>query len=137
MEEAAYVSRAHYAILREVCGVGPERVRFVGGPSHSSLWPRILADVLGLPVEVPAVAEATCLGAAVCALVGSGVFSSLAEGAQATVQIERTVDWDPAAHLVYDAAFARRRALYDHMLAAADQSLAAYLWQGAGAGHHS
>jgi autoinducer 2 (AI-2) kinase len=137
MEEAAYVSRAHYGILREVCGAGPERVRFVGGPSHSPLWPRILADVLGLSVEVPAVAEATCLGAAVCALVGAGVFGSLAEGAEATVRIQRTVESDPAAHAVYDAAFAGRQALYDHMLVAAEKGLAGYLWQGAGAGHQA
>src|SRR5205823_4215602 len=33
----------------------------------------------------------------------------------------------------YATAFAKRRALYEHMLAAADRSLMPFLWQGAGA----
>jgi autoinducer 2 (AI-2) kinase len=131
MEEAAYVSRAHYAILAEVCGRRPERVRFVGGPSRSPLWPQILADVLDLQVDVPAVAEATSLGAAMCALVGAGVFASLPEAAAQTVRVERTVDPQPEAVAAYEATFARRQALYEHMLLAAERKLAPYLWQGA------
>jgi autoinducer-2 kinase len=132
-EEAAYVSRAHYAILSDVCGERPTRVRFTGGPSRSSLWPQILADVLGLPVEVPAESEATCLGAAIAALVGAGVFPSLAEGAAQTVHLQRTFEPSPTAQRVYDESFGRRHQLYDHMLAAADRSLVPFLWQGAGA----
>jgi hypothetical protein len=33
----------------------------------------------------------------------------------------------------YEAAFARRQALCEHMLVAAERGLAPYLWQGAGA----
>ncbi|MCA1646620.1 MAG: autoinducer-2 kinase [Chloroflexi bacterium] len=133
MEEAAYVSRAHYAILAEVCGTRPDRVCFVGGPSRGPLWPQILADVLDLEVDVPAVAETTCLGAAMCALVGAGVFASLPDAAVQTVRVERTIVPDPVAAATYEAAFARRQALYEHMLVAAERGLAPYLWQGAGA----
>jgi sugar (pentulose or hexulose) kinase len=50
-----------------------------------------------LPIEVPAVAEATSLGAAMCTLVGAGVFASLPEAAAHTVRVERTVVPDPTA----------------------------------------
>src|SRR5262249_22989052 len=117
----------------EVCGLRPEVTRFVGGPTHSPLWPQILADVLDTPVEVPAVSEATCLGAAMCALKGAGVFSSLPEAAVQTVRLERTVAPYPTAVSAYAAAVTKRQALYEHMLAAADHSLAPFLWRGAGA----
>jgi autoinducer 2 (AI-2) kinase len=133
MEEAAYVSRAHYLLLSEVCGARPERTRFVGGPTHSPLWPQILADILDTPVEVPAVSEATCLGAAMCALKGAGIFASLPEAAAQLVRLEHSFAPDPAAAAAYAEAATKRQALYEHMLAAADRSLAPFLWQGAGA----
>lgn len=135
LEEAAYVAWAHYVTLSGVCGEQPTRVRFGGGPSRSPLWAQILADVLGLPVEVTGVAETTCLGAAIAALVGAGVFGSLTEGAAQTVRLERTFEPDALAHGVYAEAFGRRQALYSHMLSAAERSLAPYLWQGAGVDH--
>jgi len=133
LEEAAYVARAHYATLAEVCADSPNRVRFAGGPSRSRVWSQILADVLGLPVEVTAVSEATCLGAAIAALVGAGEFASLAEGAAHTVRLERTFEPNISAQKVYNDGFARRQGLYSHMLAAAERSLVPFLWQGAGA----
>jgi autoinducer 2 (AI-2) kinase len=133
LEEAAYVARAHYVTLADACGDRPAHVRFAGGPSRSGVWAQILADVLGLPVEVTAVSEATCLGAAIAALVGAGVFTSLGEGAAQTVRVARTFEPDAAAQGVYEDGFGRRQELYRHMLAAADGSLAPFLWQGAGA----
>jgi len=41
------------------------------------------ADILGIPVLISANEEATALGAAICAGVGSGLFSNLGEGGEA------------------------------------------------------
>ncbi len=132
-EGAAYVARGHYEILAEVCGAEPEGIRFVGGPSRGRLWPQILADVLGIPVDVPPVREATSLGAALCALVGAGVFADLPEAVAATSKDAARFEPDAANHAVYDEAYARWRALNEHLLAAADQGLVPFLWKGAGA----
>ena len=132
-EQAAYVARGHYEILAEVCGAAPDGIRFVGGPARGTLWPQILADVLGVPVETPPVREATCFGAALCALVGAGAFPSLREAAAATARPPGRHEPDPPTHATYDAAYARWRALNDHLLAAADAGLAPHLWKGAGA----
>ncbi|HEU5431671.1 MAG TPA: FGGY family carbohydrate kinase [Thermomicrobiales bacterium] len=132
-EEAAYVARGHYDILTEVCGVAPEGIRFVGGPARGRLWPQIVADVLGVPVETPPVREATSFGAALCALVGAGVYADLPQAVAATSRLPRCFEPDPAAHAVYDEAYERWRALNAHLLAAADQALAPHLWRGAGA----
>jgi autoinducer 2 (AI-2) kinase len=132
-EEAAYVARGHYEILTEVCGAGPEEIRFVGGPARGRLWPQIVADVLGVPVETPPAREATSFGAALCALVGAGVYPDLPAAVAATSREPRRFEPDPAAHAVYDEAYGRWRALNAHLLAAADRGLAPHLWRGAGA----
>jgi sugar (pentulose or hexulose) kinase len=45
----------------------PEMLVMVGGATHSEVWPQIIADALGCEVQVPAIAEAACLGAAMLA----------------------------------------------------------------------
>ena len=132
-EEAAYVARGHYEILTEVCGAAPDRIRFVGGPARGRLWPQILADVLGVPVETPPVREATSFGAALCALVGAGVFASIPEAVAATSQEPGLFEPDADNHAIYDEAFGRWRALYTHLLEAAEQGTVPFLWRGAGA----
>lgn len=132
-ENAAYVARGHYEVLAEICGAAPERIKFVGGPARGKLWPQIVADVLGLPVETPPVREATSFGAALCALVGAGVFSNLTEAVAATTR-EPGIFWpNPVAHATYDAEYARWQALNAHQVAAADAGLTPHLWRGAGA----
>lgn len=42
-------------------------VRMIGGATRSEIWPQMLADMLGDPVEVPASADAAALGAAILA----------------------------------------------------------------------
>ena len=54
-------------------------MRLIGGGACSPLWRQILADVLGLPILLPAlVTEATSLGAAIAGGVGVGIFDSFA-----------------------------------------------------------
>lgn len=132
-EEAAYAARSHYEILSEVCGAVPEGIRFVGGPARGRLWPQILADVLGVPVETPPVREATSFGAALCALVGAGVFTDLPEAVAATSRVPGRFDPDPARHALYNEIYGSWRTLTAHMLAAAEQGMAPFLWRGAGA----
>ena len=52
-----------------------ESLRVTGGPAHSAVWMQVLADVSGLRVELPQIDETGCLGAALCAAVGSGEFA--------------------------------------------------------------
>lgn len=49
-------------------------LRVTGGPAKSAPWMQMFADISGLPVELPQIEETGCLGAAMAAMVGSGVF---------------------------------------------------------------
>ena len=52
-------------------------LRLAGGLSQSSSFAQVLADVLAAPVGVAGVSEASALGAALCAAVGSGAIPDL------------------------------------------------------------
>lgn len=53
----------------------------VGGASQSPVWMQIKADVLGIPVCVPRIREATALGAALLAGVGATIYANCVEAA--------------------------------------------------------
>jgi xylulokinase len=80
--------------------------RAVGGGSKSDAWLQICADIMGRPFVRPKVTEAGALGAAIIAGVGSGAFSSIAEGVEAMVALDRSFFPDP-----------QRQALYEERLA--------------------
>lgn len=65
-------------------GAPPARVLSIGGGTKNARWLQIKADVLGVPIEVPAVQEASALGAALLAGVGAGVFRDVRDAVSKT-----------------------------------------------------
>ena len=58
--------------------------------------------------------EATALGGAVLAAVGAGWYPDVASAAAASARVLPDIaEPDPARHRLYDAAYARYRAIYD------------------------
>ena len=55
-------------------GVEPERIVAIGGATNNEFWMQNKADVVGKPIEVPALEEAVPLGAAILAGIGVGLF---------------------------------------------------------------
>jgi len=86
-------------------------LRVTGGPTKSAPWMQMFADVSGLPVELPQVEETGCLGAAMAAMVGSGVFSDFTAAQRALApRIERVLP-DTAAAEAYGKKYQRYQAL--------------------------
>ena len=131
MEAAAYVTLAHLQIVEEL-GEGPvSEVLFTGGAAKASLWPQLLADVLGLPVSVSDQTESTALGAALCAAVGAGFQASLADAAK-LARVARVVQPDDEAGRQYSRLFAQWRETYDQALELTEASAVRPLWRAAG-----
>jgi glycerol kinase len=88
------------AAMRE--GVDVRSLRVDGGLTNEPLLLQLQADAIGVPVEA-AGADATVLGAAALAAVGSGTIGSLAEAAE-LLPVDRTVEprhddaWRDAEH---------------------------------------
>lgn len=72
-----------------------EGLKLAGGAAKSELWCQILADVANLPVRIPEVADLACVGAAVMAGTGCGVFASQEEGCRRLAVKERLIQPDP------------------------------------------
>ncbi len=66
MESIAYLLRDNVETLRSI-GCTIDSITSLGGAASSPLWIQIKADVLQMPVTVPACPEVTALGAAMLA----------------------------------------------------------------------
>jgi len=67
-------------------------IRVTGGGAKSDFWNQIMADVFNKSMETIKCAEATSLGAAMCAAVGHGVYKDLQEAAAEMVQVDKRFD---------------------------------------------
>jgi len=91
LEAVCYQTRDLMEAMASDGGQGAQRLRVDGGMVKNDWVMQFLADILNVPVERPVVAETTALGAAICAGLGTGVFSSLDEVA-ATWRRDRTFE---------------------------------------------
>ncbi len=82
LEAIAYQSRDLYAAMTADCGSAPTALRVDGGATANQFLMQFQADILGIPVQRPAVMETTALGAALLAGLAVGIYDSL--GATAT-----------------------------------------------------
>ena len=87
--------------MNALLGSRPVSLRLGGGGSKSSLVAQITADIFGLPVIRTEDSETCSLGAAMCATVGSGIYSSLAESAEMMVYEKDVFDFLPENHQIY------------------------------------
>lgn len=111
LEGVAFGLRDSLELLAEL-GVEPAAARVSGGGARSELWLRIVASVLGLPLECTAVEEGSAFGAALLGGVAAGVFASAEEAVAACVRVRDVVEPDPAWAEVYRETYPHYRALY-------------------------
>lgn len=84
-EGIAFAVRDILERSQSVTHIRPTELRVSGGASRSAFWNQIKADVTGLPVQQMTVFDAACLGAAMLASVGTGVFKTTVAAAEAMV----------------------------------------------------
>ena len=110
LEGAAYASRDSLEALTST-GTGIDRVMAVGGGTASPLWLQILANALGIPVDLPADGD---FGAAF----GAARLGRLAETGERVAAVctppavARSFEPDPAHHAYFAQGYATFRALY-------------------------
>src|SRR5438105_7733423 len=91
LEGVAYGLRDSLELLREL-GVDPRAGHVSGGGARSELWLRIIASVLGIPLERTAVDEGAAFGAALLAGVRSGRFADAHEAVASCVRVTGRVE---------------------------------------------
>jgi xylulokinase len=111
LEGVAYGLRDSLELLREL-GVRAETGRASGGGARSRLWLRIVASVLGLPLELTAAEEGAAFGAALLGGVAAGAFGDVHEAVEACVRPRERIEPDEGWQRAYEAGYPRFRALY-------------------------
>ena len=80
-------------------------LKLSGGASKSEVWTQILADVSGLSVRVPRLADLACVGAAVLAGLGAGMYSDCKEGYERFKVPETVIEPNPEKSAKYKLLF--------------------------------
>ena len=101
LEGVAYEYHRAYEALVDSFQLTPQRMIASGGGTRNRLLLEIKAALLGSPLQIAAMDEATCLGAAMLAGIGANIYNSFDDAAeQVTVPLE-TVSPDPALQEFY------------------------------------
>jgi autoinducer 2 (AI-2) kinase len=95
LESLVFAARANADQISAAVPAGIARVTACGGLTNSTLYVALLAALLERTVTVPRWREGSGVGAAICAGLGAGVFTSLAEGQRALVSADLVVEPDP------------------------------------------
>lgn len=89
-----------------------ESLLLLGGGARSDLWAQIRADLSGLPVIVPDVADTSPVGAAVLAAVAGGYHGDVTSATAAIGGTRKTFAPNPALKAAYDNAHGAYRRLF-------------------------
>jgi xylulokinase len=81
--------------LRTGLGINPDRLVAVGGATRNSFWMQNKADVVGLPIDVPDIEEATTLGAAILAGIGVSLYRNEQDAFERVYKPGKTYQPDP------------------------------------------
>ncbi len=119
-------------LVSQLTGVKPSEIIFASGASKSTLWCQIVADVLGLPVHVPKVKEATALGGAILAGIGVGIYEDVETAAKRIVKIENTYHPNEENHAIYNHLYTNWREIYSAQLSLSDRKLTKHMWNAPG-----
>ena len=88
--------------VEEALGVNFPDIRCFGGGSQNASWVQIKADVLNKPIIVYQTLENTCLGAAILAGLGCGLYKSLEDAFAQIRYPKKTVAPDPEKAMKYE-----------------------------------
>ncbi len=111
LEGVSYSLRDCVEVFREM-DINVSDMMACGGGGSSPLWRSMLADLYNCPVKTAASKEGPALGAALLALTGAGVYSSVPEACAAVVKTDKIQQPNEAAVPVYEDYYRLYRDIY-------------------------
>jgi xylulokinase len=111
LEGLTYYFRVGFGVMEDA-GIHIREYRVAGGGARSDAWMQIKADILGKQLVRPKNVDASALGAAILAGIGSGLYQSAQQAVDSLVQIDRVFEPDPRRQRQYDERFVRYKLLY-------------------------
>jgi len=98
--------------MKKNVGFDMRKLVVAGGAVRNHFWLQNKADIVGQPIEVPDVEDASPLGAAMLAGIGVGVYRDERDAFERVRKPARTFEPDPAAAAKYTEWFTIHKSLY-------------------------
>ena len=111
LEGVAFAIRDSVEVAKSL-GIPLASSMLCGGGAKSPLWRRILANVLNMPLTIPASEQGPGMGGAMLAMVACGAYGSVAEACAKLVTVSETVAPDPEIAARYEARYQQFRLIY-------------------------
>ncbi len=111
LEGVAFALRDSLEVAKDL-GVKIERTKICGGGAKSPLWKKIIANVLGIKVDVLESEEGPSMGGAMLAAVACGEYASVEDIAAAFVKVVDTVEPDPELTAKYEERYQQFKQIY-------------------------
>ena len=93
-------------------GIDINAIRLTGGAAKSPTWCQMMADITQKPIQLLHASETGCLGAALYAGIGAGIYKDPADATK-SVHVIKTYEPNPANFAAYEDAFKRFSDLYE------------------------
>mgnify|MGYP005757353485 FL=1 len=111
LEGVAFAIRDSFEVAKSL-GIRIERTKICGGGAKSPLWKKIMANVLGIKVDVIKSEEGPGLGGAMLAAVACGEYASVEEAAAKIVEVVDTIEPDPELTAKYEEKYRKFAKIY-------------------------
>ena len=111
LEGVAFAIRDSVEVAKSL-GIPLASSMLCGGGAKSPLWRKILANVLNMPLTIPASEQGPGMGGAMLAMVACGAYGSVAEVCERLVTVSETVAPDPETAARYEARYRQFRLIY-------------------------
>ena len=111
LEGVAFAIRDSFEVARSL-GIDIPRSWVCGGGAKSPLWRKIIANVLGIPLDMVKTEQGPGYGGAMLAMVGCGVFENVQAAADALVELASTVEPDPEITARYEERYQKFKRIY-------------------------
>ena len=111
LEGVAFAIRDSFEVARSL-GIAIPRSMICGGGSKSPLWRQMIADILGIPLDIPVTEQGPGYGGAMLAMVACGVFERVQQAADKLVRVKDTVQPDPERVALYEKRYQQFRQIY-------------------------
>ena len=111
LEGVAFALRDSFEVAKSL-GIPISRTKICGGGAKSSLWKKIIANVLNVKVDVLETEEGPSLGGAMLAAVACGVYENVETAAKQIVKVVDTVEPEEELVAKYEERYAQFKAIY-------------------------
>ena len=111
LEGVAFGIRDSFEVAKSL-GIKIEKTKICGGGAKSPLWKKIMANVLGITVEVIESEEGPGYGGAILAAVGCGEYASVEEAADKLVKVVGKVEPEKELTAKYEERYQKFKKIY-------------------------